>query len=92
MQPPWESLIINERDTKRVSLNRTIHMYTLEVEVSSESLVMDMFVSPLSPESQGLISNTFELEFMPTKSLQTVCTLLYGDRFQVSFGILVLML
>ncbi|KAK4317679.1 hypothetical protein Pmani_011257 [Petrolisthes manimaculis] len=81
--PPWESLIINERDTQRVTLNRTIHMYTLEVEVNSESLVIDLFVSPLSPESQGLISKTFELEFMPNEALQTVCTHLYGDRFQV---------
>ncbi|KAK3865239.1 hypothetical protein Pcinc_029139 [Petrolisthes cinctipes] len=90
--PPWESLIIHERDTRRVTLNRTIHMYTLEVEVNSESLVMDLFISPLSPESQGLISKTFELEFMPNEALQTVCTHLYGDRFQVNYDVLVVAL
>ncbi|XP_071524401.1 uncharacterized protein [Panulirus ornatus] len=81
--PPWESLVLYPQDVQKVTLTRTVQVYTLEIFMVNVESVTDMFASPLSQQSRLLLSQRFFIEFAPQETLERVCAVIYGEKLRV---------
>ncbi|XP_069182475.1 uncharacterized protein [Procambarus clarkii] len=80
---PWESLVLDKQDIQKVTLTRTVQVYSLEVLLKNSDTIADLFASQLSQESRCLLSDTFLFEFAPLEMLERVCSCIFKEKFHI---------